>query len=316
MPESRTPLPDSPSGTTMDDKPSMPVSNSVAGRDEVAGTEAPSSVEPSREDWQSLLSASRPWATKLIETALPIAIITGTAYYLGWVYYAAYFTYLAPNHVFPVLTTPEYVIKAFQLAFSSTAIVLSVPISILLAIFFEKPTSRQEAFFANIPYIVIIMDLLIVQFIMSRDIEGMGSNLFWKISSYILFMSLFVSLIYYKLSPWTFWREAPGSSRIFMGAFLITGMLSTGTSLVETKALSDVRELIDGEDSPSFYTIFDLKSERAGIDGHLFRVVLHRAGSYYVVPAMAEVANGEMLIVIPEEYVVSAITIREPAKDG
>ena len=111
-------------------------------------------------------------------------------------------------------------------------------------------------------------------------------------------------------TPITAWRTASGTARVYWTAYALFAVLTLGTSLVEAKATTDMQKLLNGRESPSFYTVFDLRSDRPGIDGHLFRVVLHRDGNYYAVPAMSEAANGEVLVVIPETDVISAITVR------
>lgn len=98
------------------------------------------------------------------------------------------------------------------------------------------------------------------------------------------------------------------SSRLYITFFTLVIVLYTAKFLAEGVGTYDARRFLDGNGAGSYLTILDTRTDRPDLEGRTFRVLIQRAGDYYLVPSEQSNLEGATLVVIPQSEVISQTT--------
>ena len=252
-------------------------------------------------------SGLRTLLVKLIESAIPIAIVSGGAYYVGYIYYGAYFGVFSSVSAFPPLTAQEYFLKFTDMVTSSYVFQILMIVIPGAYVLFQSPSSKRLAMIANAPLFLVLFVIIVLHTAL------LNSGLFsWStlltVMMYLGPITMLIFLTVNKQTPISAWRSANLQSRTYWTIWAVFLFLFLGRSIVTAKAEHDARRFLEGQESGQYLTIFDMRSDRPDIEEKTFRVVLHRDGNYYVVPADANHEQSIVLVVIPDTEIISIST--------
>lgn len=250
-------------------------------------------------------------AYRVLESALPIATLSAASYYIGFVYYTAYLGSLAPISNFPVLSTSEYFIKTFQLSSSTTVYQVLFVLAAAAPLLPMNPTSKYHAFLGNLPFFVMLIIGFLAQWRWNAFTIGFNLTILVFVALYCVYFGIFIMLTIRKNTPLSSWKNGNLGGRIYWCVYATFLLLTFGSSLVQSKARYDIDTFISGDDSPSFSSTFDLRSDHAYIEGRHYRVVLHRGGNYFAVAVNEDEVTDREVVVIPESDVINVVTVKD-----
>lgn len=249
--------------------------------------EAASSVSPSAD-----LSA---WTWRVVESVGALAVVTAILYFIGYSYYAGYFSRLSVPAPYSNLDTSDCVIRAFTNFVPTLYVLFFLVTSPSLRI--RRPVSRRQALYSNLT--ILVGCFLLLTYSLSLEFFN------WFIGIYLasaLAVTMAAALVKASLVGIIDASYGGVAGRIYYAVLLVW----FASVYFGAQGEHDAKRLMEGTLERSSTVTLTMRDPRSGFNGRTFALITIRDDHYYVVEQASSAPERPAVFAIPSAEVVAA----------
>lgn len=235
--------------------------------------------------------------TRLLDSALLVAIATGLMFYWGYSYYEGFYGRLSFGRNIPLDSAPKYVVTTANIvvgAFFTVAVARPY-----MRYIHANPRTRVEAFDANGFILFFVIGLMVWS----------GTRFFdWVVITALGVLVLLIILATLaRMSVLHIWDK---DSRTVNLTFGVVFAIILAELLFTTHGRVDATKLIEGNSNEASTIVFDMRDDSSQFEGNRYGLVEHREGHYYFVEIADPAPKRPQLFVVADTEVRSAVIRR------